>query len=74
MNKKTQKVFNIIAEVISEETGLSMDNIGWDTVISQEESVRKKIVERLTVSLRNAVLAGKFSTVGELIKSISFWN
>lgn len=74
MNEETQKVFNIIAEVISEETNQPIESINWDTIIPKDESIRKKIVERLTVFLRNTVLTGKYSRIRELVLGISFWK
>ncbi|MBU1255498.1 hypothetical protein KKE74_01905 [Patescibacteria group bacterium] len=72
MNQKTQEAFSIISEIISEETGQPLKLVSWDTVIPQ--SAKKKIMERLTVFLRNAVLTGNYSTIGELVVGISFWK
>jgi len=70
MNKKTQRTFRLIAEVLSEETGQSIDKIPWQAIIPQDIKVKKKLAERLTVVLRNAVLNSRHKTAGELTKSI----
>ncbi len=70
MNKKTQRTFRLIAEVLSEETGQPIDKIPWQAIIPQDKSVKKKIAERLTLVLRDAVKNTNHKTAGELTRSI----
>jgi len=70
MNKKTQRTFRLIAEVLSEETDQSIDKVPWCAIIPQDIKVKKKLAERLTAELRNAVLNSNHGTAGELTRSI----